>query len=216
MSKMTPEEYLSQLHIIQNNNPPTYAILPRAEKIYGIDVNTRTVEAPRNLGVLTDNNSDTIYFAINRFVDYMDLVETCCVINYINAEGKSGFYSVPFYDIHTLKNEQKILIPWFVDEFVTRKKGRVYFAIQFYVTERIQDSEDVNKAIIQFAYNFNTKPAYSEVLESLKMGETIGKEDVEIPINYNDYQLFYDLNQRMVRLENHARNDYFTYWTILD
>ena len=57
----TPEEYLSKLHLIQNNNFPTIAILlPRDETIYNIDLNTRTIEAPEYLSVETDHYAETV------------------------------------------------------------------------------------------------------------------------------------------------------------
>ena len=204
----TAEEYNSHLHILNNINPPIYATIPSAETIYNIDLNTRTVEAPKFLGVLTDNKAETIYFMVDRFVDYMDLTDTCCVINYTNAEGKSGIYGVPFYDIFTYADDHKILLPWVVDGYVTKKKGKVQFAIQFFKIKEEKDAE-TNKVIKSLVYNLNTKPAYSEVLESMKLGEQIGELDEDL-VQYND------LLSKIVNLENRADDNYGTYWTILD
>jgi hypothetical protein len=42
----TPEEYFANLAIVQNMNPPSYALLPAAEHIYNIDLDTRMIETP--------------------------------------------------------------------------------------------------------------------------------------------------------------------------
>jgi hypothetical protein len=39
----TAEEYFANLNLIYNINPPAYALLPSAENIYDIDINTRTI-----------------------------------------------------------------------------------------------------------------------------------------------------------------------------
>lgn len=132
----TARDYNSNLHLINNVNPPIYAKIssvdvsdPNADNIYNLDINTREIEAPKFLGVSDDHKSETIYFIVDRFADYMDLAETSCVVNYTNAEGKSGIYPVPFYDIFTYGKENKMLIPWVIDNFVTYKKGKIEFSI---------------------------------------------------------------------------------------
>ena len=69
----TPLEYYSNLNLVLNENPPIYALLPNAEKIYNIDLNTRIIDAPEFLGVNKDHKAETIYFIVDRYNDYMDL-----------------------------------------------------------------------------------------------------------------------------------------------
>ena len=98
----TYEEYNSSLHLVNNANPPIYAMLPSAENIYNIDASTREVDAPKFLSVEKDHKSETVYFIVDRFVDYMDLATTCCAITYTNVNaGISRINHVPFYDIYT-------------------------------------------------------------------------------------------------------------------
>jgi hypothetical protein len=100
----TAQEYFANLDLLQNVNQPAYALLPSAENIYHIDVNSRIIDTPKFLSVERDYKSETIYFAIDRFVDYMDLAQTCCIIQFNNANKDQGtrFYRVPFYDIYKL------------------------------------------------------------------------------------------------------------------
>ena len=74
---------LEQLYDIQSKDAPSNVILPYADKIYDIDLNTRIIHGPELLGAQRDHKSEIIYFKINRYFDYMDLANTICVIEYI-------------------------------------------------------------------------------------------------------------------------------------
>jgi hypothetical protein len=165
----TYDEYNSHLHLINNANPPVYAMLPSAENIYNIDASTREVDAPQFLSVERDHKSETIYFIVDRFVDYMDLATTCCIITYTNvAANHSRIYHVPFYDIYTYANEKKMLLPWCLDANVAIKKGKVKFAIQFYKVGEMLDEEtgELKKVL---TYSLNTLPAESQVLQGMEV-----------------------------------------------
>ena len=63
----TPADYLSLLYLIQDQNRQTIAItLPKDEKIYNIDLNSRAVEAPEFLSVEYDHNAETIYYRMQK------------------------------------------------------------------------------------------------------------------------------------------------------
>jgi len=108
-------------------------LLPSTERIYEIDLNTRTIDAPEWLSVETDHRSETIYFKVPRYFDHMDLTTTVCVIQYINANGEGRVYPVPYYDIttctrenfETLEQEPYILFPWVIDGEATKAAGDV-------------------------------------------------------------------------------------------
>ena len=164
----TAKEYHENLHLIKNENPPVLAHLPSSERVYKINVNTREIETPEFLGVERDHNAETIYFEIDRFVDYMDLTSTSCVISYINAEGEFRIYVVPFYDIFTRLDENKILFPWCLDKNVTALKGKVQFSIRFFKVGI--DPETQEKYI---SYNLNLLPAESKIMEGVEPPEEI-------------------------------------------
>ena len=155
----TPEEYFANLYRIQDQNPPEIALLlPSDEKIYNIDLEKRTVELPKFLSVETDHKAEVIYFKVDRFFDYMDLTTTVCVIQYVNAAGEGHFYRVPFYDIVTLSEENKILFPWCIDGAATRAAGNVKFSIRFY---------KIDETGKYFLYNISTLQHVGEVLHGL-------------------------------------------------
>lgn len=173
----TAQEYNANLHLVYNTNPPIFAKLPSAEDIYNIDINTRTIESPQFLSVEHDHASETIYFIVDRYAEYMDLADTCCIIYYISADGKCRIYTVPFYDIYSYGHDKKILIPWVLDKTVAIKQGTVEFAIQFFKIEKKFNIE-TGKYDPVIAYSLNTLPAKSTVLKGINLPE-VTLEDEE-------------------------------------
>jgi hypothetical protein len=170
------DEYIKYLSYIQSNNRPAIAVLPSSEKVYNIDLKTRQIETPEYLSVEHDHKSETVYFKVNRFFDYMDLSETTCIVQYITADNKARIYVVPFYDITSFSKEDKMLIPWCVDGGATATAGPIQYSIRFYKV----DAEGQ-----QFLYNLNTSPARSKILYGMEVQEM--NEDYDLtPTVYDE------------------------------
>ena len=152
---ISTEEYYKYLAYIQSNNRPTIAILPSSEKVYNIDLKTRQIETPEYLSVEHDHKSETVYFKVDRFFDYMDLSQTVCIVQYVTADNKARIYAVPFYDVTSYADEEKMLIPWCIDGGATAVAGTVQYSIRFYKVDEVEQ---------QFIYNLNTRPTKSKVL----------------------------------------------------
>lgn len=160
----TPQEYYAKLHLIQDTNKPSVAVLaPNTEKIYNIDLNTRKIDSPEFLSIEKDHMAETIYFMVDRVYDSIDLAETTCIIQYINAKKEARIYAVPFYDITTING--KIIIPWCIEGEATKASGTVKYSFKFYST--FKDEEDQ----ILFDFNLNTLPANSKVLSGLDVAK---------------------------------------------
>lgn len=198
----TAQEYYSKLHLVLNENPPTYAMLPSAENIYNIDVNTREVDAPQFLSVEKDHKSETIYFIVDRYIDYVDLANTCCIISYINAKKESRVYMVPFYDIYTYAKEKKMLIPWCLDASVAAAAGVVQFQFQFYRIGETVNEDGIAEKV--FTYSLNTLPATSKVLEGMEIKEL----DSDYLLSAGQFEILQD---RIDKIEDFRD----VYWTIL-
>lgn len=199
----TALEYYSKLNLVLNENPPMYARLPSAENIYNIDLNTRVIDAPEFLGIEKDHKSETIYFIVDRYSDYVDLATTSCMITYTNVNAKvSRVYSVPFYDIYTFAKEGKMLIPWCLDANVASTAGPVTFAIQFYKIGTIINDSGIAEKV--FTYNLNTLPATSKVLEGME----IDKMDSSYLLNASQFQVLQEQIDDINALQD-------VYWTIL-
>lgn len=168
---ITPiQEYYNNIWRIKSFNPPVIAILlPSDEKIYNIDLNSRTVEAPEFVSVEQDHSAEIIYFKVDRWYDTMDLLNTTCLIQYTNkTTGKSGCYAVPFYDITTISAlsngaEQKILFPWCIDGLAAEKPGDLEYSIKFFSVRP--------DGIVD--YNLNTIPSTTKILKGLNPNDNL-------------------------------------------
>lgn len=160
---------LKQLHEIQSKNPPSIAYLPYADNTYDIDLNTRTISGPAELGTQRDHKAEVVYFKIDRYFDYMDLANTACVIEYVlpKDEDKIPYiYIVPFYDTAKFLNEGKMIIPWVVGADATSQEGMLEYAVRFFKV-----SEDNGE--LRLAYNLSTLPSKSKVNKSLQVNHEI-------------------------------------------
>ena len=201
----TADQYNANLHLIHNMNPPIYATLPTADNIYNIDLNTREIDAPKFLGVEKDHDSETIYFIIDRYADYMDLATTCCIITYTNALNESKIYRVPFYDIYTFALVDKMVFPWVIDADLTVVPGTIEFSIQFFKVGTELDLNS-NEEKLVFKYNLNTRVAKSTVLK----GMVVKQMSEGYEINPSQYM---DLVDAITAIENQTKA---VYWTIFN
>lgn len=171
----TPEDYAKLLYRIQDPNRQNIIIrLPKEEQIYYVDLNTRIIQQPKEIVHLEfDHNAETIFFAVDRYFDNVDLSTLTCVIQYHNAnpnKKESGFlYAVPYFDITTLKDEGKILFQWAIEGPVTAYTGTVSFSIRFYRISTIQVENEnghlEDKLICD--YNLNTLPSTLKVQKGM-------------------------------------------------
>lgn len=156
-----PNEYEQNLFKIQDKNPPSIAVLvPSTEQIFEIDLNKRSVETPEFLSVQTDHTAETIYFKVNRYYDHVDLANTICIVQYINAEGDGFVYPVPYFDTTTFPG--MILFPWVISGNATKAAGTISYSIRFY---RINDSGN------SFTYNLSTLPVESKILYGMDISD---------------------------------------------
>lgn len=134
----------------------------------------------------------------------MDLVNTVCIVEYINADGKSGIYWVPFYDTSKYLKEEGnldseipvILIPWAVGGLATAAAGKIEFSIRFY--KLAADGKT-------FLYNMSTKPARGEILHGMDL------TDEELEIFENEPNI---IEQIYASIKD-AQDNSVIYWTDL-
>lgn len=187
---------LEQLYNIQKEHFPSNVYLPYAHNIYDVDLRTRTIYGPEMISVQRDHNSEVIYFKVDRFIDFMDLANTTCIIEYIipgDVTRVPYLYIVPFYDIAKFAKENKMIFPWNVGGAATSKSGKIEYAIRFFKV-----SEDGSKLI----YNLNTLSTTSSILSSIEGSGEIINAEYDIPM-----EAYESLIQQV--------KDNKTYWTIL-
>lgn len=190
-------DYEQILWEIQSNAPTRKALLlPKDEKVFNIDLNTRKIEIPQFLSVAKDHEAETIYFKFDRYFDYVDLTTKACIIQYINAKGDSYIYPVPYYDLETFADEGKVVIPWCIQGAATEKAGNIQFAIRWYSTN----------AEKHISYSFNTLVAQGKILEGQYTPD-------EVELSKDQIDLSPELFHMLEKLEDDYRNGEFTlYW----
>ena len=107
----------------------------------------------------------------------MDLTNTVCIIQYVppgNTDGIVHTYVVPFYDIMSNSDQNKIIFPWVIGGAATQAEGAIEFAIRFY---RIEIDEE-NKPVL--VYNLNTEPVKSRILYGLQSDDEAMKMEYNI------------------------------------
>lgn len=192
MSIITEQEYLSQLYIIQSDNPPSQVLFPQTKTIYDINLYTREITAPTFLAVEKDHEAETIYFRVDRYHDIIDLSLLTGVIQYTTPDKKTHYSAIPYYDVITEFDDNKMIIPWTIDGNVTKFKGDITFTLRFFKVERLerQQSEEIDDEAAQNApaeivynllYNLTTLPATSKVLQGMEVDEL--NKEFAIPAN---------------------------------
>ena len=155
-------EYYSKLYRIQNDTKPDRTLrVPEGEPVYEIDLASRTIKAPVYLSTATDHLAETVFFHCKRRFDNVDLADMCCIIQFVNAEGVSAIYPVPYYDITT--DENGIYFPWMISGVATAAPGTVKFSVRFFKL-------DEQKRIV---YSLLTKQASSVVHYGMEVSNDI-------------------------------------------
>lgn len=147
--------YFDWYHIITTANIHNDTKHADEMTYYNVDLENRTVEAPKDLGVSTDQRAEIVYFSMKRYYQGYDLSKATGIIEYINAKGEKYTYGIPFYDIVTLnqdcispveaydaavyeaikQEQQRVVFPWVVSSDVTAAAGDIKFNISFYVVD---------------------------------------------------------------------------------
>ena len=173
-----------QLLDIQRQSSPEFLVLPGYQDVgYNIDLSTRTVQSPEFLSVEKDHNSEVKYFIVDRYFDHKDLSTSVGVIQYINANGDQFIYPIPFFDTLTLKDVNKMIIPWNIGGSATAYAGDIVYSFRFYEFEK---NIDLNGDAIygDLIYNLNTLPATSKILHGLD----VSISSIEAPYVTNPYE----------------------------
>ena len=130
------QDYENKLWSIDKQMRTSTAILlptPPKEELIPIDLNERKIKVPKSFIIVSqDHSAETLYFTFDRYFDGMDLSNTCCIIQFQNAKGEAYYYVVPYMDITTDNVNQKIIMPWVIQNAVTQYAGTIKFAIKFF------------------------------------------------------------------------------------
>lgn len=216
--KFTPEDLISEIMTPPIGTDAYHYIIPTDKnKIYNIDLNTRTIETPSFLSVVEDHNSLVIWFKVDRFYDDIDLYGSSCWIQYKNSL-KQEFICTTFPKPFSHDTHDVLYIPWPITQAVTEGTGTVEFSIRFFkLSENVEEITDENgesQEIRKVIYSLNTRPAKGKILDTLQVGPYDGflasdiDENEFLPQRRELVQQLENLLAAVTRLNN----DYEMYW----
>lgn len=191
------KQYL--LDIANSYNPPNVLIrIPANEPIYKIDLDARTVETPKMLGVEADHDAEIIFFIMDRYYDNVDLSTCIGVVQFKNAHNEEYMYVIPAYDILSIPN--KLIFGWNIQSPVTKYGGNVQFSFKFF---------KVDKTSGELLYELNTLVARTKVLTGWANKDGGNHNYLSYPVEHiiseNDI-----INKIQALYE--ARNNFNIYW----
>lgn len=199
--------YKSLLFEIQNASTTGPAsetiIVPSNTRLYNVNLDTRTIEAPEYLSVQSEHYAETVYFLVDRFHDSMDLSQTNCVVQYV-TNGESYVYAVPFCDVTTY--EDKMIIPWTISSSATQHAGTIRYMIRFYLIDETTVSETGDPSNAEFSFSLNTKDASSQILKTLPQSDFVNDDKA---YKITTPEKFFEL----VNVVNQMIDNATVYWT---
>jgi hypothetical protein len=176
----------SESNVVKEKDSPVYAgvpngeaiaistkyefiMLPLNEEYLEINADTREIHIPASfkklVGVEGDHFAETLIFSIDRFFDYIDLLNDMQI--YIEWKDKDDIDRyTPVSMIHYNASSGKILFGWPLSKEVTENAGTVQFAVRFFKQSEVEDS-DGNKIIL---YSFSTKPHTLTIAKAIRRG----------------------------------------------
>lgn len=174
-------------------------------------VNNRTIEIPitlKDLVVLRDTNSEIITFELPRYYDGVDLSQKNILVNFINADGKSG--SAYGHNIVATDGEVSFTFDWTIDGRISVKTGKVQIALEFnefndkdeciYRWNTIPASFDVSNTIVPIGdaqeSDYSIEKAW--ILRNPVSLTNIELKDTDLPIYINDKNIEFFQNKDLV------------------
>ena len=156
-----------------------FIMLPIEEPHLEINANTREIVIPAGfkklVGVQGDHVAETLIFSIDRFFDFMDLLNTQIYIQWTDEKGADR--ATPVNMIHYDSNSGKILFGWPISEHVTKEARNISFSVRFFIQDTAPDINGKKK----IQYSFNTKIHQISIAPALQpdLNAEINVEDVE-------------------------------------
>ncbi len=136
-----------------------YIMLPLEEEAFAINGNTRDIVIPKSfqklVSVQGDVIAETLVFTIDRFFDYMDLLNTNIYIQWKDVDGEDR--ATPVNMIYYDEVSQKIYFGWPIHAEITKAARSVEFSVRFLV----KSGNDI-------VYSFNTKTHAVTIAKALQ------------------------------------------------
>lgn len=160
-----------------------------------VNLDNRGMELPEEfkdfLSMEEDHRAENLFILVDRYYEDVDLFNTTCVVEYVNAKNQARLYPITLYDIDSLKKEGKMIMAWCIGNEATAAAGTIQFALHFYT---------LNLETQSYNYSLRTKPTKGNILHGMDLTLQQEEEKEEYySISSNDYgTLVAMINQKNV------------------
>lgn len=176
---ISTEYWLKRMEEIERLEIPNKVVDVETEPIFKVNLNTRKINVPPEFrevfAVQGDHKAETIWFAVDRWFDGVDLSSKTFGIQYENADevGLRGFdhYSLQGDDGDDDKSEGDLpvlMLGWEIPYDITKKAGEVELSVRFWKTQ------DGN-----LEYNLTTEPFKAYIKPTLQIAEYVDEEGLK-------------------------------------
>ena len=135
--------YEDKMVEIESLDVPDRIIDFKTEPYFKVNLNTREVTVPadfRELAVYGDHNAETVWFAIDRWFDGVDLTTKVAGIQYENEIGDKALLKFDYKEIinddgdadKTESDKPVIMLGWKIPYDVTKVLGQLTLSLRFY------------------------------------------------------------------------------------
>lgn len=131
------------------------------EPVFNVILNTREIEVPaafKNLAVYGEHRAETIWFALDRYFDGVDLSQKKAGVQFQNSKVEM-LLPIDFKKVND-DNPDELLLGWQITSDVTSVSGRLDFGLKFFETDNITKTAK---------YILNTKMASVNILTGLNV-----------------------------------------------
>ena len=155
-------------------SPIKFLMLPLDEPAFEVDANSRTITVPTDfkkfgVSVQGDAMAETLFFRMDRFFDYMDLLETNAYIQWELPDGTQGADVIPYIDYESEHAIGKMILVWPLTKRVTEQYGTLTFSLRFF-------KKDANGNV---SYSWNSLPCAINIKQALKSEWDYAETEIE-------------------------------------
>lgn len=166
---ITFEQYLNEFDAIEKMDLEYIdrEVDPEREPVFNVFLNTREIVIPdgfKDLAVQWDHNAETVWFALDRYFDGVDLTELSYGVQFTNTIGENGFLPLTLRSTPDLSSfingelmegdSETFLVGWKITQDVTRVAGALSFSLRIFNIDRDTNILD---------YNISTNPVTANI-----------------------------------------------------
>lgn len=161
---ITSKSYEQRLQTLAELDVAEREINPSREPSFNVYLNTRKIEVPphfKQLAVQGEHKAETIWFALDRYFDGVDLYGKTWGVQFVNANKEELLVAIDYKQLDKESNDKTLLIGWDVPLDITKAPGTVLLSLRCW---ELNDDDTI-------AYDLRTEYISLTIGKSLNVNE---------------------------------------------